>query len=70
MNALAEIRDQRPQSERDFQAAMQRLESLLPDGDSGREAIASALGYHREVCALHAAEISLISHGKLPTSDN
>jgi Ser/Thr protein kinase RdoA (MazF antagonist) len=69
MNPLAEIREQRPQSERAFQEAMKHLESLLLDGDSGREAMASALGYHREVCALHAAEISLISAGKLPEND-
>lgn len=66
MTTLSDIREQLPLSEVCFQQALNDLETLVLDsGGAGRAAIAAALGCHREVCALHAAEISLISHGTL-----
>ena len=66
MTTLTEIHEQIPLSELCFQQAMNELETLVLDyPETGTAAIAAALGYHREVCALHAAELSLISNGTI-----
>jgi hypothetical protein len=66
MTTLSEIREQIPLSELCFQQAMAELETLVMDyPETGINAIAAALGYHREVCALHAAELSLIGNGTI-----
>lgn len=62
MSPLAAIRAQRAASEKDFQAA---FETLLKDAETYAEAAITVQALHREVCALYAAEISLISNGVL-----
>lgn len=66
MTTLPEIRAQRADAEASFQAAMREVEALLAPTDF--HLIATAQGYHREVCAASAAELSLIESGKLPTT--
>ncbi len=62
MTALTELRTQRAEAELMFQEAMAMLrQQQRVDG----RLHAAALGYHREVCAAHAAELSLISSGKI-----
>jgi hypothetical protein len=66
MTTLTEIREQRTLSEAAFQEALNALETLMLDnGPALSCAIASVYGFHREVCALHAAELSLISNGTI-----
>lgn len=67
MTTLPELRTQRQDAELLFQVAMSELEACLAPTDS--HLIAVALGYHREVAATYAAELSLIGSGKLPNQD-
>ena len=39
----------------------------LNESDAAPEDLAAALGFHREVFALYAAELSLIESGTLPS---
>lgn len=61
---LPEIRAQRADAEEQYQQAMRKLSA----SNASEEDLAAALGYHREVFALYAAELSLIESGKLPPS--
>jgi hypothetical protein len=58
---LEQLRAQREDAEAIYQEAMR----CISHGHLEPELIASALGYHREVCALYNAELSLISSGTL-----
>lgn len=62
MSHIQELQAQRADAEAWFQEAM----TVISHGHFKHELMASALGYHREVCALYAAEISLIGNGTLP----
>lgn len=61
---LSEIRAQRADAEKHYQAAMKKLNA----SNASQEDLAAALGFHREVFALYSAELSLIESGKLPPS--
>lgn len=88
MTTLNELRIQRAEAEKEFQAKFAEIEAAfagvlrasstaVPESDQDLITTAqklftitasSARGYHREVCAAYAAELSLISDGKLPNS--
>lgn len=64
MSALTDLRTARAEAEALYQRTMQDLDESLP-GLPLESLLCEALGYHREVCALYAAEISLISDGRI-----
>lgn len=67
MTTLAQLRSNRDDAERQFQLAM--VDLGLPGSTAAwpaPELLAKARGYHREVCAAYAAELSLIANGTLP----
>lgn len=59
MTTLPQLRAAREESEAQFQAAV--IAAGLPI-----EQLAAVLGYHREVCAAYAAELSIVANGTLP----
>ena len=66
-SSLQDLQAQRTDAEASFQGAMREVEAMLAPTDY--HLIATALGYHREVCALYNAERSLVESGKLPSSE-
>lgn len=65
MSNLEAIRTQRSETEAEFQTA---FKSLFGDSRPDPEEQTAALALHREVCVLYAAELSLITNGKLEPS--
>ena len=65
MSNLEAIRNQRAETESEFQTA---FKSLFGDNRPSLEQQTDALALHREICALYAAELSLITSGKLEPS--
>lgn len=67
VTTLTELRAQRAEAEGLF---LRALNGIKPDSPDVMRLCAEAQGYHREVCAAYAAELSLISSGKLPDTTN
>jgi hypothetical protein len=61
MSKLEAIRAQRAETESEFQTV---FKSLFGDSRPSLEEQTAALALHREICALYAAELSLIGSGK------
>ena len=66
MSNLESIRTQRAQTESEFQTA---FKSLFGDSRASHHEQTITLALHREICALYAAELSLITSGKLPNEE-
>ncbi len=69
MTTLTELRTQRAEAEKLFLSTLNAIPHARPGFPDLIEFCAEAQGYHREVCAAYAAELSLISSGKL-SNDN
>ncbi len=78
MNNLEAIRTQRAETEVDFQTAFKDLlegfdeafTTMITNPCMSTEAQTAVLALHREVCALYAAELSLITSGKLSNQED
>ncbi len=67
MITLETLRNARADAEEQFQRTLETIPHARAGFDDLTRFLAEAQGYHREVCANYAAELSLISNGTLIT---